>query len=245
MLSRMVKKARYSKAFQRVHQTVTLAPQERMLDMAFAFARWGRLPGDYLEFGVFDGWSLTAAYHLAQKHRLNGMRFLGFDSFDGLPASDDVDGYPFQQFTRGQLKCDQRTVEANLRRDGVDMSKVELTKGWYSDTLTDQTRQRLNLRQAAVVWVDCDLYSSTVPVLDFILPVLQDGTVLIMDDWFLFRAHPDRGERKAFGEWLARNPDVEVTPFAKPGWHEASFIAHLRGDRAPVEKLAETSAVAP
>ncbi|MEV0764784.1 TylF/MycF/NovP-related O-methyltransferase [Nocardia sp. NPDC050435] len=240
----MLKKARYSKAFQQVHRTVTLESQERMLDMAFAFARWGRLPGDYLEFGVYDGWTLTAAYHLAQKHGLREMRFLGFDSFDGLPISDDVDRYPFQQFTQGQLRCDQPSVVRNLRRDGVDMSKVELVKGWYSETLSDETRQRLNLRHAAVVWVDCDLYASTVPVLDFILPVLQDGTVLIMDDWFLFRAHPDRGERKAFDEWLARNPDIEVTPFVKPGWHEMSFIAHLRGQRAPLEQLVESRSIA-
>lgn len=213
-----------------------------MLDMAFAFARWGRLTGDYLEFGVYGGWSLTAAYYLARKHGLSHMRFIGFDSFDGLPPMQDVDGYPFKQFSEGQLRCDQVTVERNLRRDGVDMSRVRLVKGWYSDTLTAQTREQLGLRQAAVVWIDCDLYKSTVHALDFIAPVLQDGTVLIMDDWFLFRAHPERGERRAFTEWLERHPGIQVTPFAKAGWHEASFIVHPHSDRAAVHELIEASA---
>jgi hypothetical protein len=244
MIRKMTRKLRYSLKYQRFREAVTLTPQERTLDMAFAFARWGRLPGDYLEFGVYDGWSLTAAYHLARKHRLSGMRFLGFDSFEGLPAMNDVDSYPFQQFTKGQLRCDQATVEKNIRRDGVDVSRVQLVKGWYRDTLHSRTRERLNLERAAVVWVDCDLYESTVPVLDFIVPVLQDGTVLIMDDWFLFRAHPHRGERRAFAEWLERNPNVQVTPFVKAGWHEASFIVHPCGDRSAVDAIAESSAIA-
>jgi O-methyltransferase len=243
MIRKMTRKLRYSLRYQRLREKFTLTTQERTLDMAFAFARWGRLPGDYLEFGVYDGWSLTAAYHLAGKHRLSGMRFLGFDSFDGLPAMKDVDRYPFQQFTKGQLRCDQANVERNLRHNGVDMSRVHLVKGWYRDTLNPQTREKLNLDRAAVVWVDCDLYESTVPVLDFIIPTLQDGTVLIMDDWFLFRAHPERGERRAFTEWLERHPHVEVTPFVKAGWHEASFIVHPRGDRSAVDALAESSAV--
>jgi O-methyltransferase len=48
-----------------------------------------------------------------------------------------------------------------------------------------------------VIWVDCDLYESTVPVLDFITEYIQDGTVIIFDDWYSFRADPDRGEQKA------------------------------------------------
>jgi O-methyltransferase len=244
VIRKMTKKFRYSAGFRKVHDLLSLKAEERMLDMAFAFVRWGRLTGDYLEFGVYDGWSMTAAYHLAEKHGLSHMRFLGFDSFEGLPAMIDIDKFPFQQFDRGELRCDQATVERNLRRNGVDMSRVSLTKGWYSDTLNAPTRERLALTQAAVVWIDCDLYSSTVQVLNFVAPVLQEGTVLVMDDWFLFRAHPERGERRAFTEWLERHSDLQVTPFVKPGWHEASFIAHPAADRAAVDALLDSAATA-
>jgi O-methyltransferase len=226
----LTKRFRYSAGYKRIVELATLKSEERMLDMAFAFARWGQLAGDYLEFGVYSGWSLTAAYHLARKHRLAGMRFLGFDSFEGLPPMNGADRYPFQQFAEGQLRCDQATVERNLRRCGVDMDRVRLVKGWYKDTLTARNREQLGLRKAAVVWIDCDLYESTASVLDFIEPALQDGTVIVMDDWFLFRGHPQRGERRAFAEWLERHPGIQVTPFAKPGWHEASFIVHPNSD---------------
>lgn len=242
MIRKLTKKFRYSAAYKRLLEMATLKPEERMLDMAFSFARWGRLTGDYLEFGVYDGWSLTAAYHLAKKHGLSDMRFLGFDSFDGLPAMNDVDSYPFQQFTEGQLRCDQATVQRNLRRSGVDLSQVRLVKGWYRDTLTAESREQLELKQAAVVWIDCDLYESTTQALDFVAPALQDGTILVMDDWFLFRAHPERGERRAFTEWLERHPGIQVTPFAKSGWHETSFVVHPCRDQ-PVTFLMESSTV--
>jgi hypothetical protein len=230
VLRNLSKRLLCSAGYQKIREMITLTPEERILDMAFAFAWWARPGGDYLEFGLHRGGGLTAAYHLARKNKLPDMRFIGFDSFDGMPESTNLDRFPVQQFHRGELRCDRRTVERNLRGGGVDMSRVRLVEGWFADSLTTTTRQELGLERAAVVKVDCDLYESTVPVLEFVLPLLRDGTVLIVDDWFLFRAHPDLGQRRAVTEWLDRCPDIEVTPFMKTSWHEASFIVHVRDE---------------
>jgi hypothetical protein len=39
-------------------------------------------------------------------------------------------------------------------------------------------------------------------VLDGITPVLQEGTLLIFDDWFNFKGNKNKGEQKAFYEYF-------------------------------------------
>ena len=46
----------------------------------------GEHVGDYLEFGVFNGTSLSALYHARRASGVTDMRLFGFDSFEGLPA---------------------------------------------------------------------------------------------------------------------------------------------------------------
>ena len=67
--------------------------------------------------------------------------------------------------------------------------------------------------KAAIVWIDCDLYESTVPVLDFIVPFVQTGTIFCFDDWFSFAGHFMKGEIRATREWLERNPDIRLTQY--------------------------------
>lgn len=50
----------------------------------------GKNIGDYLEFGVFNGSSLGSAYLAAKKMNLKSMRFLGFDSFEGVPKMNMI-----------------------------------------------------------------------------------------------------------------------------------------------------------
>lgn len=57
--------------------------------------------GDYLEFGVFNGSSLSSMYLTAKKLNLTSMRFYVFDAFEGLPAGaekeDEKNGFVFDE----------------------------------------------------------------------------------------------------------------------------------------------------
>lgn len=217
---------RFSYSFVELQQLLGYIPQENVLSTAMDFAKWSELEGDYLEFGVYCGTRFSSAFHLAQRNGLSAMRFYAFDSFEGLPEIRGVDAHGFQQFRRGEFACDLATFRSSVSANRVDMSRVEVVPGWYDDVLNDETRNRLPLTAASIVWVDCDLYESTVPVLSFITDYVQDGTVLIFDDWFCFRGDPQRGEQRAFREWLEKNPDITASEFHKFGWHGNSFILH-------------------
>jgi len=95
-----------------------------------------------------------------------------------------------------------------IRKAGVILQRVLVVKGWYKQSLTYDTKREYQLNLAAVIHVDCDLYSSTVDVLAFIKDIVQIGTILIFDDWYAFRDEEkkeDFGEQKAFEEWSLRH----------------------------------------
>lgn len=105
------------------------------------------------------------------------------------------------------------------------MSRVQVVPGWFSDTLTETTRAKLGTMLAAIVNIDCDLHEAARQALEFVTPLLQDGTVVLFDDWLAFRGNPNRGEQRACREWLAAHPEWSLTPFHKDhSPRRASFV---------------------
>ena len=157
-----------------------------------------KVQGDYLEFGVFDGQSLIMAYQVANRSQATDMRFFGFDSFQGLPESDGI------RYLKGTLKSSMGNTVRHLRRVGVDMRRIELKEGIFSRSLNKAVKDQHKLRHAAIVHIDCDLYSSTKDVLAFVEDLVGPGTVMIFDDWDAYRkteTPEELGEQKAFREW--------------------------------------------
>ena len=198
----------------------------RMLETAFGFVRNNEVPGDYLEFGVYQGRTFSEAWHAARRHALGTMRFHAFDSFAGLPEPERGDRGA--GFHGGQFRCARNLFEGTLERQRVDMSRVGIHEGFFDDTLPDaQSLVRIGVEKAAIVWIDCDLHASTVPVLRALTPIVGEGTVLVFDDWYCFRARPDRGEQLACGEWLRANPRIRLVEYHKFHWAGASFIVNI------------------
>jgi hypothetical protein len=187
---------------------------------------WGTAEGsDYLEFGIYKGFSLWYAQAVALDANVRDMRFFGFDSFSGLPpvVGKDKGG----SFFEGDFACSEETVRSFLDRNGTDWKKTFLVKGWFDQTLTPAARETYGLRTCSVCLIDCDLYESTRDVLNFIEPLLKDKTVLIFDDWSDFGNDPSKGEQKAFSEFLEKNPRIKAEPFRIQGYNGCGFIVRL------------------
>ena len=75
-----------------------------------------------------------------------------------------------------------------------------------------------------MVWIDCDIYDSTVPVLEFIMPIIHTGTVIAFDDWFSFVGDPEAGQIRACREWLNRNPNIKLEHYRDFGTVGRIFI---------------------
>lgn len=184
-----------------------------------------QIPGDYAEFGVYRGETFAHACKFMAP-QLPDMQFWAFDSFEGLPKPiegiDHRDGYS-GGFFEGQFACSETEFLENLKDDNVDLSRVTIVPGWYSETLRAQHPVSAKLNKIAFAWVDCDLYESTVPVLNFITTRLNIGTVILFDDWRCFRNLSDHGQQKACQEWLQKNPHIKLNPLIDYGYHGYGF----------------------
>ncbi|MGI8792791.1 MAG: TylF/MycF/NovP-related O-methyltransferase [Acidimicrobiales bacterium] len=193
-----------------------------MISFATSFVTVGGVDGDYLEFGVYQGESFINAWN-----ELHGTkrRLFAYDSFAGLPDPDQSEVDRDGEFAVGEFAYAQAGFERNLRRAGVDRSRVTIVPGFYEETLRHPPKEH-GVERAAIVWIDCDLYESARLVLDYLTSILVDGAVLIFDDWFCFRARSNKGEQRACAEWLERNQHLEVVPYRDFHWGGKSFIVH-------------------
>lgn len=135
----------------------------------------------YLEFGVYRGRTLRYwASHLTSP----GANLVGFDSFEGLPE----DWQPNAQ--AGSFSVVGRPPE-------IDDPRVSFVVGWFDKTLPSYDPPA---HDQLIVNVDCDLYSSTRCVLEWVDPHLRPGTLVYFDDLFN-RDH----QWRALQEWLGRS----------------------------------------
>lgn len=186
----------------RIVRTLFLPDRRRhYFERVFAAVAESGVEGDYLEFGVYQGSSFIMAARLARKYGLSNMRFFAFDSFQGLPDSEG------ETFVRGTSQFSKKMLTRMLEKAGLDLGKVVVVEGFYSESLNDGVKKDHNLRKAAIVNIDSDLYVSARDALSFLGDLVGAGTILIFDDWHTFEVSNDAGdierlgERKAFHEW--------------------------------------------
>ena len=207
--------------------------RELMADLAVQFARDNEMQGAYLEFGVFRGSTFAQFHHLFRRHRMP-VPMYAFDSFAGLPDPTGVDARPgFDQFRAGQFTCGEAEFVKALAARWVPPAAYTVVPGFYESTLTPETRRRLDIPPAMIVWVDCVLYESVRHVLPFVEPLLQDGTLLVFNDYYRFKGSPAQGERRAFDEFLAARPWLQATDYARFGAVGQAFLLHRRPDTMP------------
>jgi hypothetical protein len=211
---------------------------------AIQFINWERVEGDVLEFGVSVGKSLAL---VAQLYRENlelwqykeaacrDRRMVGFDTFSGLPPDDQfhprwgtgsfatnyLQGHPTLAYGE---PITPRSIEALLGAAGLP--PPELHVGLFSDSAPKVIPSRY--AKAALVHIDSDLYPSACDALAMVAPILQDGTLMCFDDWFMYRGNPAQGEQRAFREFLEAHPEWQAIPYQTYSVFCNSFIMHRR-----------------
>lgn len=223
-VARRVELAIRPEAF-RAADSTTVAAVQRCLTMADEAGLTRE--GDYYEFGLYRGFTFWSAQQFMQTLGNKSIRFVGFDSFQGLPKPHGVDTYR-DDFVEGQFRAGYDYVHDKLNEHGVDWNRTLLIPGFFADSLTPACKKVHGLRRAAVVLVDCDLYESTTYVLAFLDDLLLDGSFVIFDDWNAFDADDEKGERRAFREFLASQPRWSAEPLFAYGAHGQAFRMKIR-----------------
>lgn len=183
--------------------------------------------GDYLEFGVFNGNSIGSMAIVRKQMQLQNMRLFGFDAFEGLPegSENEDDGV----WKKGFYACSFEQLQQCLQRRDVNPADITWIKGWYNQTLNTETAEKYALNNFGIVFIDCDTYSSSKAVLDFLAPRIQQPVILCFDDWKLNDLDiKGMGEYKSFNEFLESNPHLSAEEIPSYNRKSKSFVVKVR-----------------
>ena len=181
-----------------------------------------------LEFGIFKGDTLTMFSNLYDQFGLEKV-FFGFDSFEGLPK-ETLDINNPHYWPEGAFKGG--TVDFVKNR----LPFVNVKDGLFEDTLNDETLAEVKNHQVGLWHIDCDIYTSSIQVLDWIVKndLLIDGALLVYDDW---GGHHNKGvgeyecgEGKAHKEICEKynlNFEFVSCDEVAPGYHEICTFRYI------------------
>lgn len=239
-----------------INRNFVLKQNIQPIFLAADFVFSENIDGDYLEFGVFKGSSFIEAYEACETakkwnkkkfnelsfenkqmakdnfqslDKKNDIRYFAFDSFQGLPKEKNNDS-EHPRFHEGRFKSSKEFFLNACKLHNVNLSKVFVCEGFYEESLNKNLLEKYSLTRASIIMVDCDLFSSTQAVLNFIIPLIQNGTVIIFDDWFTYKAMKNKGQQKAVKEWLERNKNISLIEHARYGKSQISFIININVD---------------
>jgi O-methyltransferase len=186
----------------RLHRQVrdlTMVPRRAFIDNVLLARRGAAAGGDLVECGTWRG-GLSAAMAWA----LPGRHSVLFDSFEGLPDAKPIDGpdairYSTQE--RGYDNCRAEEAWAAQAMARVGQPDAEIIKGWFEDTVPVWAQQQ---RPIAVLRLDGDWYDSTILCLEHLWPLVSQGGIVIIDDYYTWD-----GCSKAVHDHLSRAQAAE------------------------------------
>lgn len=201
---------------------------EAVKELEFAHAKWGIKNKNTNRQAYSEDSSEKADEDFLTLDFKESVRYFAFDSFLGLPELGEID-LGHSRFRRGRYDFSEANFITNvISQTLLQKNRLITVPGFYSESLSNSLYDKLDLKHASIVMIDCDLYSSTKDVLRFITPLLVDGSILIFDDWYAFKGSPFKGERLATFEWLQENPNIVLSEFASRGAHQRAFIVNLK-----------------
>ena len=165
--------------------------QERY-DHLDAVCNLSSIPGDILEFGVYQGGTIN---FIAE--RFPHKRIYGFDSFEGLPEDWNISyKEKFNKHKKGYFAVDNLPIVKN---------NVTLVKGFFDSSLPKWLNET-SLEQISLLHVDSDLYSSAKTIFDNLNDYIVEGTIIVFDEFYPWGRKRyetwEHHEYKAFCEWV-------------------------------------------
>ena len=135
-----------------------------------------RVPGDVIECGVYQGGTAAILANAASKSKMGRTVWL-FDSFQGMPATTEVDGGAAKEWI-GKLAASPDLVRYVLKRSGADLNRVRIVPGLFEETF-----ETIDIPQIALLNLDCDWYESVRLCLHKFYDCVVPGGFVSFDDY--------------------------------------------------------------
>jgi len=170
------------------------------------------IAGDFVECGVWKGGHLIIFKLLCEKYNLK-RKLYGFDTFQGMIGASNLDvdykgkkaikilkDTPIDSNDQDNIWCYSPLdeVKRNISSICGNVENIYFINGDVVKTLKDKKNLPSKI---ALLRLDTDFYESTKIELEVLYPLLQDGGILIIDDYGYWR-----GARKAVDEYFSNIP---------------------------------------
>lgn len=190
---------------------------------AFYAQKFNGISGDYVEFGCCNASTFAMAYQEIKKNEMS-CKLWAFDSFKGFPESENPkDEHPF--WKKGSMEMSEDMFHHVCKINQVPRNAYETIPGFYDDSLSENSPHYQKLpNDICIAYIDCDMYTSTIAVFNYLKSRLKHGMILAFDDYFTYSSSTISGERKAFLEMKKELTQFHFEPFVQFGWAGMSFI---------------------
>ena len=129
------------------------------------------VPGDTVECGSLEGAGSYLVHLMNDQPGSHDRWHHIFDSFEGLSAPGEGDGEHWEQ---GDLSVSMAQVEKNMG----DFDRYTLYRGWIPSRFAEVADKRF-----AFAHIDVDLYQPTRDAIEFFYPRMNEGAILLCDDY--------------------------------------------------------------
>lgn len=193
----------------------TMTTVERMYSLfcAVKYVLANKIPGSFVECGVWRGGSAMLIAKMLCKQNINNRKIYLYDTFEGMPkpTKDDTDfmGTDAALLLKKNahnkeesLWCvaDFADVQNNMRSTNFPEERIVYVKGKVEMTIPANMPDE----SISLLRLDTDWYESTKHELIYLFPKLENNGVLIIDDYGYWE-----GCRKAVDEYFSEN-DVNM-----------------------------------
>jgi len=167
--------AAYENALRATKTPRSVWRRDRFFNMYSSLELVRGLEGDIAECGIWKG--LSALIICGRMRELepgfDGTGFAGFDSFEGLSAP-----VPEDRLDPRYAGMFKDTSIEGVRRTLAEFPGVALHKGWIPDVFREVPERRYRFAH-----IDVDLVVPTVASIEYFLPRMVPGGVIICDDY--------------------------------------------------------------
>lgn len=199
--------------------------RKNFFQKAFTALSFNGISGDYVEFGCCGGITFGLAYKQSRKAD-HSCRLWAFDSFSGLPPQAvPQDEHPL--WIEGDMAIGINEFKNICRENRIPNSEYNIIEGYYNQSLTQTQPDKLP-NNICLAYIDCDLYSSTKTVLEFLMTRLKHGMIIAFDDYYCWSSTNVSGERKACSEFFKDNSKWMLLPYIQFGWGGMSFVIETK-----------------
>jgi hypothetical protein len=187
----------------------TMTSPERIVAVckAVEYVVTNRIPGDFVECGVWRGGSSMAAALALSRFEARDVGLHLYDTFEGMSAPGEHDLQAQSGRSAADLLAraekDERIwcvasledVQRNLASTAYPAGRITYVQGKVEETIPGHVPD-----QISILRLDTDWYDSTAHELAHLYPRLAVGGVLIIDDYGYWA-----GARKAVDDYFAAN----------------------------------------